>query len=244
MDISGSTGETTIEQSRIAARRPPPLKIPVRMPTMEIPEDMVEWHGILLPAHECESPVTPSHWTIRIEEPIIKHYCDLVISALSMIRRKSNSRLTWTDTEATEILPNLYLGSYRDVCKLDHTARVSVMDDYSLFHIIVDNEKQNRADKLEINAKDDGDTNIMSHFAEIRDFLDKQPADGIKIIHCVAGMNRSATLAVAYYIYKTKCSLFYALQHMVTLRPIILRNENFLKQLVVWAYDNDYLNSY
>ena len=232
MDISESIGETTTEQPRVVARRPPPLNIPIRMPiTIELPEDMIEWHGILLPSGDCMSPATPSHWTIRIEEPIIKFYCDLVMSELSLIRRQTNSKLTWTDTEATEILPNLYLGSYHDVCKLDHTARVSVMDDYSLFHIIVDNEKQNRADKLEINAKDDGNTNIMSHFADVRDFLDKQPADGIKIIHCVAGMNRSATLAVAYYMHKTKCSLFYALLHMVTLRPIILRNENFLKQL-------------
>jgi protein-tyrosine phosphatase len=53
-------------------------------------------------------------------------------------------------------------------------------------------------------------------------------------------MNRSATLATAYYIQKTGQPLLQAIQYMVALRPIILRNENFIKQLVVWAYDNGF----
>lgn len=233
--------ESDTQQPRPTLKRPPPLKIPARMPIiMEIPEDMIEWHGILLPADDCESPVTPSHWTMRIEEPLIKYYYSLVVDTLTIIRNKLKFNFKWMDIQPTEFLPSLYLGSYYDLSKLKHAARVSVLEDFSLIHLLEGDDKNIPINKLEIIAKDDGDTNIMEHFNKIRDFLDKQSEDEIKLIHCVAGMNRSATLAVAYYMHKTQCSLLYALQHMVTLRPIILRNENFLKQLIVWAYDNCY----
>jgi len=233
----------SIAQQKPTAKRPPPLKISAeRMPIIrEVPEDMIEWHGILLPVNECVSPVTPSHWTMRIDEPLIRHYYERVTTSLRIIRSKHNMYQKWSEIEPVEFLPNLYLGSYYDVLKLKFDTRVSVMDDFSLFHLLVDHDDKSRdTTALEINAKDDGDTNIMSHFNKIRDFLDGQPEDEIKIIHCVAGMNRSATLAVAYYMHKTKCSLIYALQHMIALRPIILRNDNFLKQLIVWSYDNGF----
>lgn len=233
-----------IQQTKVIAKRPPPLKIPEKIHViLEIPEDMIEWHGILLPISDCVSPVTPSHWTRRIEEPIIRNYYDQITTVLTFLRGKHNMYQKWSELEPAEFLPNVYLASYYDVFRLNHNIRVSVMDDFSMFHLLVDHDKKiDDPNTLEIYAKDNGDTNIMSHFNAVRDFLDKQSDDDIKIIHCVAGMNRSATLAVAYYMHKTKCSLINALQHMVALRPIILRNDNFLKQLVVWSYDNGFLD--
>jgi predicted protein tyrosine phosphatase len=146
----------------------------------------------------------------------------------------------WTDLTPAEVLPNLYLGSYYDIYNLTHSVRVSVLDNESFYSIESGQDAETiETRKLKINARDDCTTNIMSHFNTVRDFLDSQPEDSIKFIHCVAGMNRSAALATAYYMYKTKRPLLQALQYMIALRPVILRNESFLQQLVIWAYDND-----
>ena len=230
--------------SRPSARRPPPLKLLPRVYSnteiseiSEIPENMIEWHGILLPINTVQSPITPSHWSIRILDPLIQHQYRLGIHALISMRVEN---AMWTDMKPVEFLPNTYLGSYYDIYNFEHSVRVSVLDDFSLINLIADDELKPIA-KLEVHARDDGDTNIMAHFDKVRDFLDSQSGNSIKFIHCVAGMNRSATLATAYYMYKTKCPLLTALQYMVALRPIILRNDNFLMQLVVWAYDNRFI---
>ena len=235
---NSTTEETQPNQQRPIARRPPPLKIPVRMPMIiEIPEDMIEWHGILLPIEDVQSPITPSHWSVRIENPIIEDYYNQALTTLAF-RRTPGAR--WTDMQPVEFLPNLYLGSYYDIYTFEHSVRVSILEDFSLLHMGAEKMDVNLGEKLEIQAKDDAATDIMSHFDKVRDFLEQQSEDDIKFIHCVAGMNRSATLATAYYIYKTGRPLLQAIQYMVALRPIILHNSNFLKQLVVWAYDNGF----
>jgi hypothetical protein len=229
------------DQRKEPARRPPPLKLPARayqkIPT-EIPKDMIEWHGILLPIEDVASPITPSHWSVRIENPVIQNIYNLVLATLAITR---NHDARWTDMQPVEFLPNLYLGSYYDIFNFEHKVRVSILEDFSLLNLFDENTATNLCDeKLEIHANDDAATDIMAHFDKVRDFLDAQSADNIKFIHCVAGMNRSATLATAYYIQKTSKPLLQAIQYMVALRPIILRNENFIKQLVVWAYDNGF----
>lgn len=231
-------GKTQPNQQRQLTRRPPPLKIPVRMPMIiEIPDDMIEWHGILLPIEDAESPITPSHWSVRIENPIIADYYNQALIILAFTRKPF---ARWTDMRPVEFLPNLYLGSYYNIYDFEHSVRVSVLEDFSVLQMGAENTDVNLGGKLEIQAKDDAATDIMSHFDKVRDFLEQQSDDDIKFIHCVAGMNRSATLATAYYIYKTGHPLLQAIQHMVALRPIILQNSNFLKQLVVWAYDNGF----
>ena len=228
---------STLNQKQVA-KRPPPLKMPQRMPSiMEISEDMIEWHGILLPIEDVISPLTPSHWSIRIENPIIQNIYNLCMATLAISR---NYGVRWTDMLPVEFLPNVYLGSYYDIYNFEHSVRVSILEDFSLLNMGTEKIDANIEDKLEIHAKDDTGTDIMQHFEKVKDFLDKQSDDEIKFIHCVAGMNRSATLATAYYIYKTGRNLIEAIQYMVALRPIILRNENFIKQLVVWAYDNGF----
>lgn len=241
------------KQTKQFGSRPIALKMPEKKRTCsEVSEDMIEWHGITLYSADCKSPITPSHWTRRIKDPLIRLKYDNVIKMIDIIRKQNKLNTKWSDMQATEFMPNLYLGSCHDVFELKYNARVSILDDFSMFHFTLDEEKISDAmdgsngsggiTALEIHASDDGETNIMLYFNQVRDFLDKQPDDNIKIMHCVAGMNRSATLAVAYYMYKTKLSMFDALQHMVTLRPIILNNESFLKQLVIWAYDNGHLD--
>ena len=229
--------EQNADKQKQVARRPPPLNfLPKKLHNpnyTETPDNMIEWHGILLFNEDVQSPISPTHWSIRITQPLLEYQYRLVINLLSMMRVANTN---WKDMKPVEFLPNIYLGSYYDTYEFKHSVRISILEDFSLIDMIPDDSEP--ITKLKIHANDDSNTNIMEHFDKIRDFLDSQPDESIKLIHCVAGMNRSATLATAYYMYKTKQPLAVALQYMVALRPIILRNENFVMQLVVWAYDN------
>ena len=185
----------------------------------------------------AKTPVSPNNWSIRIKNPVFTALFKLTSEEVEKYR---SYKVDWRELKPVEFINNIYLGACHNLHSFKYDTRVSIQDDLSLLNFI--EESLNiESKKLEIIEKDDYNVNIMAHFDKVCEFLDSQPEDEIKIIHCVAGMNRSATLATAYYIYKTKTPLLDAINYMVSLRPIILRNDNFLKQLILWAFDNGFV---
>ena len=74
------------------------------------------------------------------------------------------------------------------------------------------------------------------HFEDALKFIDMCKEQGRRVLlHCRAGINRSAALAVAYYMIHTHTPLYKAVQHCVAVRPIILSNRGFVEQLVEMA---------
>ena len=53
------------------------------------------------------------------------------------------------------------------------------------------------------------------------------------LVHCVAGVSRSATLCLAY-LTRYYCSLEEAWHHVKTIRPWVRPNYSFMEQLVQW----------
>jgi hypothetical protein len=77
---------------------------------------------------------------------------------------------------------------------------------------------------------------LASHFTAAQGFLDAAlQADRHTLVHCVAGSNRSGAIVAAYLMVRHRYSLLEAVQHLVDARPIVLRNEGFLCQLVNYA---------
>eukprot|EP01006_Ploeotia_vitrea_P014522 TRINITY_DN39385_c0_g1_i1.p1 TRINITY_DN39385_c0_g1~~TRINITY_DN39385_c0_g1_i1.p1 ORF type:complete len:269 (+),score=6.24 TRINITY_DN39385_c0_g1_i1:98-904(+) len=56
------------------------------------------------------------------------------------------------------------------------------------------------------------------------------------LVHCFAGINRSATIVIAYLMAHAKWSLMRAVAHTYSLRPFILQNRSFRVQLVELAF--------
>ena len=67
-------------------------------------------------------------------------------------------------------------------------------------------------------------------------FLDGAVRRGDRcLVHCVAGMNRSGVLAVAYVMGANRWPLLKALRHCLEARGCMLWNDSFQKQLALFA---------
>lgn len=97
---------------------------------------------------------------------------------------------------------------------------------------------------LALDAQDSPTFPILKVFWEDAfTFLTKaQQNGGTTLIHCQAGVNRSAALAVAFVMVTTRMSLLQAVRHVFQQRPFILTNEFFHKELVEFAAQHNLLS--
>lgn len=74
-------------------------------------------------------------------------------------------------------------------------------------------------------------TDITKYFEECFLFINEALSSGKVLVHCMAGVSRSATIVIAY-VMKTKAMDFkQAFDHVKSCRPAICPNEGFLNQL-------------
>lgn len=93
-----------------------------------------------------------------------------------------------------------------------------------------------------INAYDNVEQNLETYFNKAFEFLDRMEKENkVVIIHCHAGINRSATIALAYFMKKMNVNLFDAYDFLSLLRPGIIYNIGFRKQLINYAKNNNLL---
>ncbi|KAH3763709.1 leucine rich repeat protein [Pelomyxa schiedti] len=88
---------------------------------------------------------------------------------------------------------------------------------------------------LNVPVDDTDEDDILSYFPATMEFIDQARKAGSSVlVHCMAGMSRSATLVIAYIIFKFNCSVEKALSHTQQKRPIVWPNEGFIEQLNKW----------
>lgn len=89
-----------------------------------------------------------------------------------------------------------------------------------------------------IPADDTESFNISLYFQEAIEFLEDTRDTTNVLVHCFAGMSRSASLLIAYLIHKNNWALGKALAFCQNKRPIVQPNPGFLKQLR--KFENDH----
>ncbi|KAJ0980964.1 hypothetical protein J5N97_009219 [Dioscorea zingiberensis] len=83
-----------------------------------------------------------------------------------------------------------------------------------------------------IDVLDSPDTNLAQYFDECFEFIEKaRRSGGGVLVHCFAGISRSATIVLAYLMKKHRMSLSQALKFVRSKRPRISPNQGFRKQL-------------
>lgn len=79
-----------------------------------------------------------------------------------------------------------------------------------------------------ISVKDDPDENILKYFEECLNFIDQElPV----FVHCKRGVSRSATIMIAYIMWKLKIGFIDAYNYLKERRGVICPNSGFISQL-------------
>lgn len=99
-------------------------------------------------------------------------------------------------------------------------------------------------DYMELDALDNPSYPIIrAHYRRAKTFIDgARESGGRALVHCELGVNRSATLCVAYSMELEQMSLLRAVRQLQIDRPNILCNEGFRRQLVEFAREMNLLH--
>lgn len=131
-----------------------------------------------------------------------------------------------------QIIPNLYLGN-------TFSKHPFVLGKLGISNIITANQEDINIDKtngkvniLRLNWIDDINQSIYPKIIDAYEFIDKHLSNGEKVlVHCMAGMSRSATVVIYYMMKKFKIPFKRAYDIVKSKRPIVDINKGFEKQL-------------
>ncbi|XP_028323440.1 uncharacterized protein LOC114476249 [Gouania willdenowi] len=136
------------------------------------------------------------------------------------------------------ILPFLYLGNERDAQDLDLLLRlnigyvVNITTHLPLYHVT----SGLRYKRLP--ATDNSKQNLRQYFEEVFEFIEEayQSGQGV-LVHCQAGVSRSATIVIAYLMKHTLMTMTDAYKYVRSRRPVVSPNLNFMGQLLEFERD-------
>ena len=127
-----------------------------------------------------------------------------------------------------KITNNIYLGNIKGLSEKEYLKTEKIKSILSLTK-----ETPKVDDELNINQKilpidDLYSENIIKHFKECIEFIDN---NGKIFIHCECGVSRSATIVIAYLMWKTHSTFEAVYSFVKKTRPEIDPNNGFRRQL-------------
>jgi predicted protein tyrosine phosphatase len=88
-----------------------------------------------------------------------------------------------------------------------------------------------------VRLRDHSSQDIVHHFYSIFDFIEDARQNSGKIfVHCVKGISRSPTMAIAYLMWLKQIGMHKALEFVRQARPIVDPNAGFIFQLTEWEH--------
>jgi len=139
-----------------------------------------------------------------------------------------------TDLCPVSILPYLYLGS------ANHASQQELLDKLGITAILnvsktIPSAFAHSYNYRNIAIEDNARENISSHFDDAINFIeDVNNRGGRVLVHCHAGISRSATICIAYLMRQKGFSLDEAYEYTKKRRSAISPNFNFLGQLLAF----------
>ncbi|KAF9237379.1 hypothetical protein BU15DRAFT_48773 [Melanogaster broomeanus] len=132
-----------------------------------------------------------------------------------------------------EIVPNLWIGDLSSALDVENLRAKNI---FSIVTAMRGKVTINATfNKYQINIDDSADEDVLVHFLPSISFIQREldKARGV-LVHCMAGISRSATIVTAYIMYTQSVDASAALEIIRAVRPQVDPNEGFLQQLEVF----------
>ncbi|XP_017260935.2 dual specificity protein phosphatase 16 [Kryptolebias marmoratus] len=138
-----------------------------------------------------------------------------------------------TNIGPTRILPHLYLGCQRDVLNKDLMQQNDIAYVLNASNTCPKPDFIHDSHFLRVPVNDSFCEKILPWLDRSVEFIEKAKASNARVlVHCLAGISRSATIAIAYIMKRMDMSLDEAYRFVKEKRPTISPNFNFLGQLL------------
>uniref|UniRef100_A0A3B4A729 protein-tyrosine-phosphatase n=1 Tax=Periophthalmus magnuspinnatus TaxID=409849 RepID=A0A3B4A729_9GOBI len=135
------------------------------------------------------------------------------------------------------ILPFLYLGNERDAQDLDLLLRLNIGFVVNVTtHLPLYHQKAGLRYKR-LPATDNSKQNLRQYFEEVFEFIEAYQSGQGVLVHCQAGVSRSATVVIAYLMKHTLMTMTDAYKYVRSRRPVVSPNLNFMGQLLEFERD-------
>ncbi|RWS26495.1 Dual specificity protein phosphatase 8-like protein, partial [Leptotrombidium deliense] len=141
--------------------------------------------------------------------------------------------LSTSNNGPTRILPFLYLGSQHDAMNGELLRSHNITYELNVSTTCPKPDFIKDSHFMRIPVNDNYSEKLLPHFPKACNFLDKvRESNGCAIVHCLAGISRSATIAIAYVMRHLKMSSDEAYRYVKSKRDSISPNFNFIGELL------------
>ena len=145
------------------------------------------------------------------------------------------------DAATLIVHPFLFLGGHRsvkDANELKTQGITHVLNMARELKLDVDELNKNNIKLMHITARDGKTYNMRNDFEKAFQFIDDAlRTKGKIIINCARGISRSATIVIAYLMYRYNLRLNDAYMLILRLRPQVRPNSNFRRQLELFEQE-------
>jgi len=149
-----------------------------------------------------------------------------------------------TNKDINQVLPNLFIGNKKAAMNVEQ------LRSYRITHVVncaeelkhITNKYDSSISCLWLSLYDSEMDSVTDHIDKSIRFIELAISNGHTVlVHCAAGVSRSASIIIAYLMYKHRMSFNTAFNHLKTIRPCCRPNLSFQQQLR--SYDFSKINN-